>query len=379
MKVLIIDDDADLRQVLRAALAEDVDWTVEDRGFEDVDETLTRFRPDMMVLDIVEGEAAGELDQDAGNMWFDRIRETWFCPVVVYSAFPARWSFDRHPFVDTITKGAGTEEQVRARLKAFTSTVEMIQGVHGDFDARVREALRDSVDALRNQIEAVGDASADVSTLPRAVRRLVAARVDEGASGEARLRPWERYVVPPLGNHLLAADLLREEEADWTEAEAFRLVLTPSCDLVPRSDGAADAERILVARCEPLARLGVVELRSGKGVSSKQREKLRPILTGGVDGSRLPLPEFRDHVPLMAADLKRVELLDWEQVRLGGNPGGPLVRGRVFRRIASTDSPFREMVVWAHLSVAGRPGAPETDVDRWLEDISRHVNPGGQR
>ncbi len=153
MKVLIIDDDADLRQVLRAALAEDVDWEVEDQGFENVDETLARFRPDMMVLDIVEGEAGEALDQNTGNTWFDQMRETWFCPVVVYSAFPARWSFNRHPFVETITKGAGTEEHVRDRLRAFTSTAEMIQGVHGDFDARVREALRDSVHALRSQLD----------------------------------------------------------------------------------------------------------------------------------------------------------------------------------------------------------------------------------
>lgn len=373
MKVLIIDDDADLRQVLRAALAEDVDWEVEDRGFENVDETLARFRPDMMVLDIVEGEAAGELNQDAGNTWFDRIRETWFCPVVVYSAFPARWRFDRHPFVETITKGAGTEEQVRARLKAFTVTAEMIQGVHGDFDARVREALRDSVHALRSQIEATEAGSSADSTLARAVRRVVAARVDTGAAGESTLHPWERYVVPPLGRHLLTADLLRREGADWKEVDEFRLVVTPSCDLAPRGGGSRNAGRILVARCERLSRLGTIEFRRGKNLSNKERDKLRTLLTEGMAGSRVPIPEFRGHVPLMAADLRNLELLAWDEVRSEAADGPSRKEKRVFQRVASTDSPFRELVGWAYLRVTGRPGMPEVDIERWLDDISTHL------
>ena len=374
MRVLIIDDDADLRRVLCATLAEADDWEVEDQGFEDVDETLSRFRPDMMVLDIVEGEAAGELDHDAGNTWFGRIRETWFCPVVVYSAFPARWTFDRHPFVEAITKGAGTEERVRARLRAFTPTAEMIRGVHGDFDARVREALRDSVHALRSQIEATEVGSSEHSTLARAVRRVVAARVDTGAAGESRLHPWERYVVPPLGQHLLAADLLRREGTDWKEVEEFRLVVTPSCDLAPRGGGPPSADRILVARCEQLGRLGTVEFRRGKSLSNREKDKLRPILTEGLAGSRVPIPEFRGHVPLMAADLRNLELLAWDEVRSEGAGGPSQEEKRVFQRVASTDSPFRELVGWAYLRVTGRPGMPEVYIERWLDDISAHFD-----
>ena len=373
MKVLIIDDDADLRQVLRAALAEDVDWEVEDQGFENVDETLARFRPDMMVLDIVEGEAGEALDQNTGNTWFDQMRETWFCPVVVYSAFPARWSFNRHPFVETITKGAGTEEHVRDRLRAFTSTAEMIQGVHGDFDARVREALRDSVHALRSQLEAKETGSSKDSTLARAVRRVVAARVDTGAAGESRLHPWERYVVPPLGRQLLTADLLRREGADWKEVDEFRLVVTPSCDLAPRGGEPPNAGRILVARCERLGRLGTINLRRGKSLSNRERDKLRTLLTEGMVGSRVPIPEFRGHVPLMAADLRNLELLAWDEVR-SETVGGPSPKEkRVFQRVASTDSPFRELVGWAYLRVTGRPGMPEVDIERWLDEISAHL------
>ena len=368
MRVLIIDDDSALRQALRGALEEEKGtWEVEDRGFDGLGETLARFRPDMIVLDLVEGQIPGE--QDTGNTSFEQIREMWFCPVVVYSAFPGRQRFD-HPLVDGIAKGANTEEKVRDRLKAYRREASMIRDVHRDFDARIRFALRDSVHALRVQLEETTDGSAD-SVLPRAVRRLVAARADAGASEQGRLRAWERYVVPPLGRHLLTADLLRQADADWTKEEAFRLVLTPSCDLVPGRGELTDAEGILVARCEPLARLGRIEPTPGKSLTNTQKNGLRPILTEGMAGNHLAIPEFRGHVPLMVADLKRLELLERDRVRLEPSDGTAAGDG-VFRRVASTDSPFREMVVWAYLRVSGRPGVPEIHVEEWLEDISRH-------
>ncbi len=325
----------------------------------------------MMVLDIVEGEASDN-SQATGTTWFNRVRETWFCPVVVYSAFPDRWNFPQHPFVEEIKKGADTDEKVLAKLEEFAPTAKAIRAVHQDFDARVREALRDSVHALNGQIEASAAEQARGLTLVRVVRRIVAARVDVGAAGDARLHPWERYVIPPLGPHLLTADLLMRTDAEWRDADAFRLVLTPSCDLVPRG-ASTNVGRILVARCERLNKLGNIELKYGEDLPSKQQGKLRPLLTEGMAGSRVPIPEFENHLPLMAADLKKLELLKWSQVQLRPTDEASCSQDPLYRRVASTDSPFREMVTWAYVRVAGRPGIPEIDVDRWIEDISSHL------
>ena len=375
VKVLIIDDNADLRETLNAELVEEGEWEVEGQGFEDLGETLGRFRPDMVVLDILDGPV--ENGQDTGNTSFDQIRKTWFCPVVVYSAFPEKQNFS-HPLVKTVTKGANTESEVRNFLTSFISEAKMIRGVHQDFDGRIREALRDSVQVLREQIGAPEDGLCE-GILPRAVRRLVAARVDAGSSGEGKLRAWERFVVPPLGNHLLTADLLSSTSADEAlEEENFRLVLTPSCDLVPRSNGSCNAKHILVACCEKIGKLGNIELPSGRCLSSGMKNALRPILTEGMTGHLLPIPGFRGRVPLMVANLRRLELLEHDQVQLEPSNDQESLDGR-FRRVVSTDSPFREMVVWAYLRVTGRPGLPEIDVEGWLEDISHHLERRPQR
>ena len=361
MKVLIIDDDETARQTLGATISEETDaWEVREQAFENLGEVLEDFRPDAVVLDLVEGGATEE--PDAGNRSFEQIRGRWFCPVIVYSAFKDRQEFE-HPLVSTVVKGTDTDVEVVRRLEGFASTARMIRGVHRQFDDRIREALRDSVPALRDQIGS-SVARDDEAVLPRAVRRLVAARMDTEASGDGRLEAWERFVVPALGPHLLSADLLRQKDADWRDPEAFRLVLTPSCDLVPHGDQQPRAERILVARCEPIRRLGNVEVSLGDTLSKAKRGKLRPILREGIADGLVPIPRFVGHVPSMAANLKRLELLDWD------DEGRATAGEAVFERAASTDSPFRELVVWAYLRVTGRPGAPEFDVDGWLDDLS---------
>ena len=255
MRVLIVDDDADVRQSLQETINEAAgDWEVRDQGFESVPETLASFRPDAVVLDLVQGDVTEPAE---GNRSFQLIRSQWFCPVVVYSGFQAQQHFE-HPLVKTIVKGANADEDVVNCLEQFAPLAEVIRGVHREFDERIREALRDSVPLLRAQMETAADGQNDV-VLPRAVRRLVAARMDADASGGGELKAWERFVVPALGQHLLSADLLRRSDSAWTNAEAFRLVLTPSCDLFPHGGNEPRAERILVARCEPITRLGNVD------------------------------------------------------------------------------------------------------------------------
>ena len=375
VRVLIIDDEESSRQVLRATLMEETGWDVQDQGFEGLEETLIRFRPDVVVLDLMDDNPPDRTD--TGNRSFDQIRETWFCPVVVYSAFPDEQHFNHH-LVKTIVKGTDSDVQVRDRLAEFVPHARMIRSVHDDFDARIREALHDSVHAIGEQMGTETNGSAD-SILARAVRRLVAARVDAGASADATLHAWERWIVPPLGNHLLTADLLRLKQADWENRDAFRLVLTPSCDLAVGHGRKPKVDMVLVAHCESVEKLRGNEARVGKKLSNKEKTKLRSMLTEGMADNILPIPGFHGHVPLMVANLKRLELIEWSRIDLGVEDSDAEKANPEFCRVASTDSPFREMVVWGYLRVTGRPGVPDTDIDGWLADISNDLETGSQR
>ncbi len=76
---------------------------------------------------------------------------------------------------------------------------------------------------------------------------------------------------------------------------------------------------------------------------------------------------------MMVANLGSLELLKGNQVEVATGEGSESPMEGRFRRVASTDSPFREMVVWAYLRVIGRPGLPEIDVDAWLETLSNRL------
>ena len=386
LRVLVIDDEERVRTALQSELEEwdasvggGLEWEVQSQGFGDVEAALVRFRPDMVVLDLVEGQIPN--DSDSGNQSFERIRDVWFCPVVVYTGFAPRRTFEEHPQVVQVTKGRFSETQVLAKLQEFVPVARMIRSVHADFDVRIRGALRDSVHTLQNQIDNADDGSAD-SVLRRAVRRLVAAHVDAGAWDNGQLEPWERFVVPPLGDHLLTADILRRADAPWRKEEAFRLVLTPSCDLAHHGSSQPKAEQVLVARCERIGDLGDLQLRAERDLNRKkkksQRKRLRDWVREGIAGPYVPVPRFRGHVPLMVANLKRLELIPWNRIRENTAATEPDSGQEAFQRIASTDSPFREMVVWAYLRVTGRPGIPEIDVDGWVDHISEYLETGNQ-
>ena len=251
-------------------------WQVHSQGFDGVEATLTSFRPDMVVLDIVEGPIPDEVN--SGDQSFEQIWDTWYCPIVVYTSHEGTKTFSESDQVVEVVKGKGSEARVVAELQKFVPVARMIRSVHEDFDERIREALRDSVRTLRSQI-GIDDDGLVNSILRRAVRRLVAAQVDAGASEGSTLEPWERFVIPPLGEHLLTADILRKGDAEWWMEDAFRLVLTPSCDLVHWESSPAKAIQVLVARCEPIGDLGTLGLRPERCLKSKgkksQRRRLR--------------------------------------------------------------------------------------------------------
>ena len=76
----------------------------------------------------------------------------------------------------------------------------------------------------------------------------------------------------------------------------------------------------------------------------------------------LPLPALVDVVPNMMANLTDLELIPFDDI---GDRSGPK-----FKRVASVSSPFRELVSWAYIQTAGRPGLPETDFEAWSHEVA---------
>ena len=350
MKVLLIDDEGQALEPLRAEIEQgDVEVKWQQVPFEDAEATIDVFMPDLIVLDIFSGSPLPE--NATGH---DRLHEIWdrcFRPVIVYSANPdivAEARYRQHPFVKLVKKGSDSEVEVAAAIREFTPLIELLRGARGRIEAEFSKALRDVAPL------AASSGSDLAHVVERAARRRVAALVDEMGPVGNIIEAWEQYVFPPVSDGIRQGDVLWDEEG--ADPEHYRIVLTPSCDLVASGGRSPKVGSVLLARCVDMNR-ALDTLGIGGSKSKKSKSRLRGILNAGFDGHVIVFPPLANHIPPMAADLRLLELIPVGEVR------------RAFGVVASVDSPFREAIAWAYVRSVGRPGLPERDVDSWIDGV----------
>ena len=353
LRVLIVDDDEDFAATVQDYLDEhlgDDCRVLCERSFEVAWGRIQSLRPDVVVLDIWDG-----VPQESISPGMDVLDWIWnqlFCPVVIHSALPPD-NIRKHPFIRTITKN-DDEHSVQKVLQAIRDMqphIEMLQ--------KNEEIIRDTImEAMKsvapNAIRQFPDNAKDI--IARAGRRRVAALMNELLPPNVTLAPWEQYLCPPVTDEYQLGDILRVAEGNPEDPNGFRLVLTPSCDLVGvLTDGREPkVKEVLVAKCCSLA-----DGLDKAGLSLKTREgrlKAHPLFSQGFYQGVLLLPRLAGEIPPMAANFHTLELI-------------PVACVGQYCRVASLDSPFREAVAWAYLQCAGRPGLPERDFLQWLPDI----------
>ena len=154
-------------------------------------------------------------------------------------------------------------------------------------------------------------------------------------------------------------DILRKADGDAKDPTAYRVVLTPSCDLVERK-GKRKVTNVLVCQCTEMGQY-LQAARVGKSEVANLGRFLTEPQVGGI----IALPGYHGLIPLMSARLRDLELIPVEQI-------GDTEQSQ-FVRTASVDSPFREQIAWAFVQIAGRPAVPDRDLESWIEEIRAQV------
>ena len=330
-------------------------------NFEDAGSRLRSFRPHLVILDLIKDEDAAGSEVEGLNT-YQAIWDSHFCPVIVYSARKEEYENSRepHPLVISELKGAGSEIPVVKAIEKLTPYIEALKKSENLVRECLSSAMRDT--ALRaSSTPMPADRLADIVT--RSGRRRVAAMMDEPVPGESQLASWEIYLYPPVSNQKLLGDVLRKSDGDPGDPGSFRVVLTPSCDMVDAGSQKPRVDKVLVANCSPMNQvLQSMGMQNSAAVTLK-KELPRKMLNQGYFQDFIPLPYLEGAIPAMAANLKDLALIPISDI-------GP---EHEFTTIASVDSPFREQVAWAYLQITGRPGLPERDTSTWAEDIIKAV------
>ncbi len=352
--ILVIDDDTEVLGSLKQTLEEEFDGVVvkPEQDFRKGMRRMASCRPDAVVLDLRRGTDPSNLP---GQETWRAIWNKRFCPIVIYTAGDGDLDPplpEDHPFVKLVTKGSNAEDLLVKELRAFLPCIDEIAELRNEIDDVMHQVLRDTAGtgAIDPQEE---------NLLLHAGRRRIAASMDAPTiASQHKLLGWEQYLIPAIGDSPLTADLICEHGAEWDDPSAYRLVLTPSCDLVR----GRNEQTLITARCEASSRL--IDNLSLSNNREKATKRVRErVLIPGVHNGYVPLPAFPQRVPVMVANLKSLEVIEYDAI------GGSEESNSSFERIASIDSPFREQVAWAFLTTAARPGMPDRALDQWAEEL----------
>lgn len=358
LKLLFVEDDPDaVKPVLNLIKREKREVQYQVVKFKEAEGKIASLLPDIVILDILNGGASTEAEPGGLNTR-EFIWNEHFCPIVVYSARPDIHddTYEQHPFVKSIQKGKGSPERV---LKAVDELRPQIDALH-----KAEESVRHSFSCAMRDVapyafEAFSDDEQRIGVIQRSGRRRLAALMDEPSIDGTVLASWEHYLCPPVHVDTQLGDVLKKKGGTSDAPAWFRVVLTPSCDLVTSGKRQPKVTNVLVAKCCSMKKgLDLIGL---KGMSpAKLKERLpSTVLTQGYFETIIPFPRLKRKIPTMAVNLRDLEFIAIEDI-------GP---NKQFLRVASVDSPFRELIAWAYLQTACRPGLPDRDFNSWCDEI----------
>lgn len=375
MKILIIEDEENVASLLMDAIESKFldqysDLIIEKSDFEKASKTMNSLEPDAVILDVsVPGTLPGE--DEPGIEIIDKIWNSKFCPLIIYTAVPEKikntGELNQHPFVEILPKGPSSEEKVVNDLYNFISHIKALNEAERSFRNTYHKSMRYLAPYVFN-VPNIDDQER-VQLLLRSGKRRFAALCDEDINNEAGLESWEQYIFPPINNDLLLGDIIQRKNAQFSEIDSFRIVLTPSCDLVTSKNRDAKVESVLVSKC--CSMLEALKEVSLKDISTKKL--ISKVLNAGYYEIIVPFPELANTIPLMAANLRELELISIDKIHKGGDDDSDSTECE-YKRIASLDSPFRELISWAYQQIACRPGLPDRNVEAWASKIEEAIS-----
>ncbi|OPX88156.1 hypothetical protein [Pelotomaculum sp. PtaB.Bin117] len=355
MNVLIIDDQPISVKGIEDFCAEK-NWEVTTIDFDNVYQQIIEKEPDIIILDW--RQDADHID--VGDEILTKIWTNCFRPIIIFSANAAVISIAEKLQKSTLLRvfSKGDETPVTDYLCKTESFVVALSDYRKEMSNAMIEALN-AVQILRSE------GYPGNSVFKYILSKRTATFFDIQYSGE--LPPaWVQYVYPPVVTSLCACDIIRviAPETDYNSEgnpEEYRIILTPSCDMVPARPKVTHA---LCASCYPKEKFHNCVLSDNP--KSKNISSVQSDLNRGYNECWVALPGIKSILPYMTVDLKKIELVDLSKIALSMSEKN---EDTEFVRIASVDSPFREQIIWAHMQNACRPGVPDRNTEPWAKEL----------
>jgi CheY-like chemotaxis protein len=318
-------------------------------------------RYDVLILDLKD-ESDPTLEAEAhpaGLEIFSELKQTRFVPVVFYTALAHKVRSEETSFVRVVEK---TEDVTKVRdevrrvlgtgLPSLTRRLEEVQ----------RSYMWDFVSVHWKDFPQLAD-QADIAYL--LARRLaitlqatageLAAKV--GGAGEApvsaaKSHPMIMYVVPSIGPHPRAGDIISEEVQGQT---VHWLILTPSCDFAQKK-----ADHFTMVKCERLADRDEFK-KWAAAKDDKTKDKVEQLIMD-QRGDRYKFLPGSFFLPDLVADFQQLRTVD-------------IASMAKFAPIVTVDSPFAESIVAKFSRYFNRLGTPDIDKTVVMNRLQARIPP----
>jgi len=308
-------------------------------GFIDIDKILAIYKVDLIILDLSNGI---ENDTEAGTQTIKNIYSHSFLPIVIYSGYAGIFEnpFNDNYFIKTVKKGENGISELKKAIKEFLPFIVKQELISKELDTDISEIYRNTYQKMLSNSKLL-KSSAKSELFTRLMKRRLAASIDE-ASATGMINAWELYLYPHVGNNYLTGDILRKKKTNKKDPLSYRIILSPSCDL---QKDRKHIENIKVA-C-------FVDINSKFG----KKELKDSMLRDTSPNQYIFFHKLEGEFPHMICDFKQLEIINYNDLE------------KKYERVVSIDSPFRESIVWADITINGRPGLPDRDCKSWLENI----------
>ncbi|MBE3049720.1 hypothetical protein IMZ48_45940, partial [Candidatus Bathyarchaeota archaeon] len=235
--MVIVEDDKDLAGLLELKLKEKYPGiNVSLLDFDKALAEIENIAPDVVVLDWYLGTPA--LGKEGGRAVRDMIWEKSFSPLVFASAADIGELHEfvkQHPLLKYIVKSTvDAAEKIVQEVLAFLPIGREIKNARTNLVARATVAANTAVTETLPRIwKECKESASRRLMLERTARRRLTSLLAELEEDEGNLIfAWEQYIVPPATSHLMTGDVLRLRESPADDPKSYRVVLSPSCDLV---------------------------------------------------------------------------------------------------------------------------------------------------
>ncbi len=357
MKILMIDDDVTICQQIKELL--DNETIKENRitleyaqEFDHGVNLLKEKKFDLIILDLYKGKPSVTNIDRPGEIMLEHIKSSCFIPIIFFSGLVQPIQHLKSDIVRIVRKGDGNDELKKEIESIFDSKLPLIKRQIDDYlNESMRSYFWDFVQPNWVSLKEIED---DVSLGYLLIRRLanslskeqIIKLLNDPKIKPDRSHPMEFYVFPPVTKEHETGDVLKKEEA-------FFVLLTPSCDFVPRK-GKINANNTVLAKATLLT--DTDEFKSFKRNGNREnKNNLLNLIEDRKSDRYFFLPEIFV-IPNSILDFQNIVVTSTDSLSQ-------------YTKIAKLDDPYAQSMLANFIRYYNRVGHEDIDSDYIIQNL----------